>query len=83
MSAVMNPVRKALDRWKKSQPENSGTVEGFAKVLGYKQADTVYRLMRDEVEPPGFRQQIIAEMAGLPLGTVTRYFAENVKRKSA
>jgi len=72
----MNPVRRALDRWKKSNPK--GTVQQFAEALGYKQADTVYRLLRDEFIPPVERLKTIAEFAAWPLGRVTTYFAENV-----
>jgi hypothetical protein len=76
----MNPVRKALDRWKKSNPK--GTVQQFAKELGYASADTVYRLLRDEFIPPVERLKKISEMSGEPLGRVTTYFADNVRRSA-
>jgi hypothetical protein len=81
----MHPVRRAFDRWKERQPETTGqrTIQRFAEALGYKQADTVHRILRNEVMPPLNRLERIAELAELPLGRVASYFAKNVRRDVA
>jgi hypothetical protein len=79
---MIHPARKAFNTWKRDNP--TGTMQTFAEALGYRSADTVYRILRDTVCPPADKLQKLAEFARLPLGTVTRYFAEIAEiRKSA
>lgn len=72
-----NPVRRARDRWKVANPGK--LTADFAAVLGFS-VDRVYQLMRNECSPSPKRIVQIAELAGMTVGSVTRYFADNVGR---
>jgi plasmid maintenance system antidote protein VapI len=72
----MNPARKAFNSWK--ERNGGGTVEDFARALGYS-PDSIYRLMRGERPIPYGRAAKFAEILGWSVGrliTASHKFAE-------
>lgn len=72
-----NPLRRALKRWKAANPGKNNP--DFAALLGYS-VDPLYRLMRDPPAAGPVTEKaellvLIAELAGMTVGAVTRYFA--------
>lgn len=69
----MNPARKAFDAWKKKNPD--GTVSDFARQMGYRGPDIVYRHMRGDATPTSKEKiQGYADILGWTPGKVFEAF---------